>query len=35
MRWDNAPENWNWTTFSFAPMLGFAMHNAAYRITVQ
>jgi len=29
------PENWNWTTFSFAPMIGFAMHNAAYRITVQ
>ena len=31
----NDPENWNWTTFSFAPMIGFAMHNAAYRITVQ
>ena len=29
------PENWNWTTFSFAPMVGFAMHNAPYRITVQ
>jgi len=29
------PENWNWTTWSFAPMLGFAMHNTAYRVTVQ
>jgi uncharacterized membrane protein len=29
------PENWNWTTWSFAPMIGFAMHNAPYRITVQ
>jgi N-acetylmuramoyl-L-alanine amidase len=29
------PENWNWTTWSFAPMIGFAMHNAFYRITVQ
>jgi len=29
------PENWNWTTFSFAPMIGFAMHNTAYRVTVQ
>jgi hypothetical protein len=29
------PENWNWTTFSFAPMIGFAMHNASYRITIQ
>jgi len=25
----------NWTTFRFAPMIGFAMHNAPYRITVQ
>jgi len=29
------PESWNWTTFSFAPMVGFALHNASYRITVQ
>jgi len=29
------PQNWNWTTWSFAPMLGFAMHNTAYRVTVQ
>jgi N-acetylmuramoyl-L-alanine amidase len=29
------PQNWNWTTWSFAPMIGFAMHNAFYRITVQ
>ncbi len=29
------PENWNWTTWSFAPMIGFAMHNTAYRVTVQ
>jgi len=29
------PENWNWTTWSFAPMIGFAMHNTSYRITVQ
>ena len=29
------PQNWNWTTWSFAPMIGFAMHNAPYRITVQ
>ncbi|MEJ7612850.1 MAG: hypothetical protein SQA66_04345 [Candidatus Fervidibacter sacchari] len=31
----NDPENWNWTTWSFAPMIGFAMHNTAYRVTVQ
>jgi len=29
------PENWNWTTWSFEPMIGFAMHNTAYRVTVQ
>jgi hypothetical protein len=29
------PQNWNWTTWSFAPMIGFAMHNTAYRVTVQ
>jgi N-acetylmuramoyl-L-alanine amidase len=29
------PENWNWTIWSFAPMIGFAMHNTAYRVTVQ
>jgi hypothetical protein len=29
------PQNWNWTTWSFAPMIGFAMHNTSYRITVQ
>ncbi len=29
------PENWSWTTWSFAPMIGFAMHNTVYRITVQ
>jgi hypothetical protein len=29
------PENWNWTAWSFAPMIGFAMHNTAYRVTVQ
>jgi len=30
------PENWNWTTWSLAgAMIGFAMHNAPYRITVQ
>jgi len=30
------PENWNWTTWSLAgSMIGFAMHNSPYRITVQ
>ncbi|MEM1673217.1 MAG: hypothetical protein QXT86_14300, partial [Archaeoglobaceae archaeon] len=30
------PENWNWTTWSLAgSMVGFAMHNSPYRITVQ
>jgi len=29
------PENWNWTTWSFEPMIGFAMHNTSYRVTVQ
>ena len=30
------PENWHWTTWSLAgSMIGFAMHNSPYRITVQ
>ena len=30
------PENWNWTTWDLAgAMIGFAMHNTAYRVTVQ
>jgi len=29
------PERWNWTTWEFGYMMGFAMHNSPYRITVQ
>ncbi|MEM2368168.1 MAG: hypothetical protein QXQ50_08060 [Candidatus Bathyarchaeia archaeon] len=29
------PERWSWTTWEFGHMMGFEMHNSAYRITVQ
>ena len=28
-------KKWGWMSWYFAPMIGFAMHNTAYRITVQ